>query len=102
MVGAYRHSPVGRLLAPLIGEAQHDPELHTAWRERVLEPLRAQHRIMLARAAEREEIRASVDPEVVLDLFFGAAQHRLLLGHLPMPEAERKQRLRDGHTRPSR
>jgi hypothetical protein len=23
----------------------------------------------------------------VLDLFFGAAQHRLLLGHLPMTEA---------------
>ncbi len=25
-----------------------------------------------------------VDRDVVLDLFFGAAEHRLLLGHLPM------------------
>ena len=32
----------------------------------------------------RGEIAASVDRDVVLDLFFGAAEHRLLLGHLPM------------------
>jgi hypothetical protein len=25
-----------------------------------------------------------VDRDVILDLFFGAAEHRLLLGHLPM------------------
>jgi hypothetical protein len=50
----------------------------------VLEPLRTQHRIMLDRAIERGEIPASVDRDVVLDLFFGAAEHRLLLGHLPM------------------
>ncbi|MBV9446924.1 MAG: TetR/AcrR family transcriptional regulator [Streptosporangiaceae bacterium] len=85
-VRAVTMTPVGRLLSPLIGAAQHDPELHAAWRERVLEPLRAQHRVMLARAAERGEIQASTDFEVVLDLFFGAAQHRLLLGHLPMTE----------------
>ena len=39
---------------------------------------------MLDRAIARGEIPASVDREVVLDLFFGAAEHRLLLGHLPM------------------
>ena len=32
-------------------------------------------------------VTLSVDGEVVLDLFFGAAEHRLLLGHLPMTEA---------------
>ena len=39
---------------------------------------------MLDRAIDRGEIAASVDRDVVLDLFFGAAEHRLLLGHLPM------------------
>jgi hypothetical protein len=39
---------------------------------------------MLDRAIERGEIPATVDRDVVLDLFFGAAEHRLLLGHLPM------------------
>jgi AcrR family transcriptional regulator len=85
-VRAVTTTPAGRLLAPLIAEAQHDPELHAAWRERVLEPLRQQHRVMLSRAVARGEIPASTDFEVVLDLFFGAAQHRLLLGHLPMSE----------------
>jgi AcrR family transcriptional regulator len=79
-------TPNGRLLTSLIGVAQHDPELYAAWRDRVLEPLRARHRVMLERAVARGEIAPSVDFEVVLDLFFGAAQHRLLLGHLPMTE----------------
>jgi len=83
-VRAVTQTPMGSMLTGLIAEAQHDPELRGAWRDRVLEPLRSQHRIMLDRAVERGEIPASVDKDVVLDLFFGAAEHRLLLGHLPM------------------
>jgi AcrR family transcriptional regulator len=83
---AVTRTPMGRTLADLIAEAQHDPELRAAWRDRVLEPLRSQHRIMLDLAIARGEIPPTVDREVVLDLFFGAAQHRLLLGHLPMTE----------------
>ena len=52
----------------------------------MLEPLRTQHRMMLDRAIARGEIPATVDREVVLDLFFGAAQHRLLLGHVPLSD----------------
>jgi len=52
----------------------------------VLEPLRTQHRMMPDRAIARGEIPATVDREVVLDLFFGAAQHRLLLGHVPLSD----------------
>jgi AcrR family transcriptional regulator len=85
-VRAVTVTPMGSVLAGLIGEAQHDPSLRAAWRDRVLEPLRRRHRIMLDRAVARGEISASVDQEVVLDLFFGAAQHRLLLGHLPLDD----------------
>ncbi|MGH3151329.1 MAG: TetR/AcrR family transcriptional regulator [Streptosporangiaceae bacterium] len=85
-IRAVTGTSMGRMLTGLIAEAQHDPELRAAWRDRVLEPLRAQHRIMLDRAVARDEILASVDREVVLDLFFGSAQHRLLLGHLPLTE----------------
>jgi AcrR family transcriptional regulator len=86
-VRAVTQTPMGTMLTSLIAEAQHDPELRGAWRDRVIEPLRRQHRIMLERAVARGEIPASVDAEVVLDLFFGAAEHRLLLGHLPMTDA---------------
>jgi AcrR family transcriptional regulator len=83
-VQAVTRTPMGPMLTGLIAESQHDTELRAAWRDRVLEPLRGQHRIMLDRAMARGEIPESVDREVVLDLFFGAAQHRLLLGHLPL------------------
>ncbi len=86
-VRAVTQTPMGPMLTGLIAEAQHDPELRGAWRDRVLEPLRVQHRAMLDRAVERGEIPATVDREVVLDLFFGAAEHRLLLGHLPITDA---------------
>src|SRR6204780_5757978 len=68
-VRAVTVTPMGSVLAGLIGEAQNDPSLRAAWRDRVLEPLRRRHRIMLDRAVDRGEISASVDQEVVLDLF---------------------------------
>jgi AcrR family transcriptional regulator len=85
-VRAVTQTPMGSMLTGLIAEAQHHPELRGAWRDRVLDPLREQHRVMLDRAIARGEIHPSVNREVVLDLFFGAAEHRLLLGHLPMTE----------------
>jgi AcrR family transcriptional regulator len=85
-VRAVTQTSMGSMLAGLVAEAQHDEELRAGWRDRVLEPLRSQHRIMLDRAIARGEIPATVDQEVVLDLFFGAAQHRLLLGHLPLTD----------------
>jgi AcrR family transcriptional regulator len=85
-VRAVTRTSMGPMLTGLIAEAQRDASLHAAWRERVLEPLRTQHRVMLDRAIARGEIPATVDREVVLDLFFGAAQHRLLLGHLPLTD----------------
>jgi AcrR family transcriptional regulator len=85
-VRAVTRTPVGRMLGDLIGEAQHDKDLSASYRERVLEPLRQQHRIMLDRAIARGEIAAGTDRELVLDLLFGAAQHRLLLGHLPLTD----------------
>jgi len=76
----------GPVLAGLIAEAQLDPGVATAWRERVVEQLRAQHKIMLDRAVARGEISAKTDYDVVLDLMFGAAYHRLLHGHRPLTD----------------
>ena len=86
-VRAVTRTPAGRILAGLIAAAQEDPELAAAWRARVLEPMRAQHRIMLRRAIERGEIPASTDTDVALDLLYGAAYHRLLQGHRPLSDA---------------
>lgn len=76
----------GPVLAGLIAEAQMDPALANAWRERVVEQLRGQHKVMLDRAVERGEIPSETDYELVLDLLFGAAYHRLLHGHQPLTD----------------
>jgi len=56
------------------------------WRDRFIGPVRAQHRSMVDRAVERGELSSDVDPEVVLDLLYGAACHRLLQSHLPLSD----------------
>jgi AcrR family transcriptional regulator len=81
---AVTRSRAGRMLAGLIAEAQRDPQLAAGWRERVFEPLRTQHKALVDRAARRGEIRDGADADVVLDMVFGAAYHRLLQGHLPL------------------
>ena len=86
-VRAVTRTSAGRILAGLIAEAQHDPELADAWRARVVEPLRAQHRIMLRRAIDRGQLPADTDTEVALDLLYGAGYHRLLNGHQPLNDA---------------
>jgi len=76
----------GRTLVGLIAEVQRDPELAEIWQERFMKPVRAQHRMMVDRAVERGEVSAAIDPEVVLDLIYGAAYHRLLQSHLPLSD----------------
>jgi hypothetical protein len=41
---------------------------------------------MVEKAIERGEVPPDVDPEVVLDLVYGAAYHRLLQSHLPLSD----------------
>jgi AcrR family transcriptional regulator len=86
-IRAVTRTSAGPILAGLIAESQRDPELGVAWRERVVEQLRAQHKIMLNRAIDRGEIPPDTDQEVVLDLLFGAAYHRLLHGHRPLTDS---------------
>src|ERR1700729_1629689 len=68
----------GRTLVGLIAEVQRDPELAEIWRHGFVSRVRAQHRVMVDRAIERGEAASDTDPDVVLDLVFGAAYHRLL------------------------
>jgi AcrR family transcriptional regulator len=76
----------GRTLVGLIAEVQRDPELAGIWRERFVGPVRAQHRVMFERAVERGEATPDTDPEVLLDLVFGSAYHRLLQSHLSLSD----------------
>jgi AcrR family transcriptional regulator len=76
----------GRILAGLIAEVQRDPGLADAWRMRFVGVVRDRHRQMLERAIERGEIAPECDTDVVLDLMYGSAYHRLLQSHLPLTD----------------
>src|SRR5258708_5677361 len=85
-VRAVTQTAMGPMLTGLIAEAQHDPELRGPGGARGRGPLRPRPGAVLDRAIARGEIAAWVDRDVVLALFFGAAEHRLLLGPLPMSD----------------
>jgi AcrR family transcriptional regulator len=74
----------GRALASLIAEVQLDPELGFAWRENFLEVVRAQHRQIVVHAISRGEIPRDSDANLVIDMLFGPAYHRLMHGHLAL------------------
>lgn len=75
---------LGRMTISLLGEAQHDTQLGSAFRTGWLEPRREAGREFLNRAIERGEIRADIDLEVVLDGLYGPVYLRLLFGHGPL------------------
>jgi AcrR family transcriptional regulator len=85
-ITAVKGTVTGRTLVGLISEVQRDAELAEIWRARFVTPVRAQHLGMIERAVERGEVSAEADPDVVLDLLFGPAYHRLLQSHLPLSE----------------
>lgn len=85
-VRAVSGTPSGRTLVGLIAEAQLDPELASAWHNGVIIPSRNQHRPMVERAIERGEIPVGSDIDVLMDMLYGPAYHRLLHWHLPLSE----------------
>jgi AcrR family transcriptional regulator len=76
--------PAGRVIAELIGQSQTDPDLAAAYREHYSGPRRALAVDRLRRARERGQVRADVDPEVVIDQLWGAGYHRLLIPDQPL------------------
>jgi AcrR family transcriptional regulator len=76
----------GRTLVSLIAEVQRDPDLAEIWRERFVTRVRARHRLIFDRALGRGDISADFDPDVLLDMVFGPAYHRLLQSHLPLSD----------------
>lgn len=85
-VDAVEGTPMGRSLVGLIAEAQSDPGLAVAWREHFVSRARSQHRLTIERAIERGEIPTGSDVDVLMDLLYGPAYHRLLNRHLSFDE----------------
>ncbi len=78
--------PFGRVIGALITKAGTDPVFGALYRQRYVEPRRAQARAIFTRAMGRGEIAVGTDVEAAVDLLYGALYHRLLHGHAPLTQ----------------
>jgi AcrR family transcriptional regulator len=74
----------GPVIAELVGAAQSDPALAEALSRTYTRPRRLLAVQTLERAQRRGQVRADVDPQVVVDQLWGACYHRLLLPDQPL------------------
>ncbi|PYV47823.1 MAG: TetR family transcriptional regulator [Acidobacteria bacterium] len=79
-------SPLGQIVATVIGAGQSEPEILEAFRSHWVEPRRVEARRLLRQAMSDGEIRADIDPDTALDLLYGPLYIRLLLKHAPLDE----------------
>lgn len=77
----------GSVIRELIGHAQTDPELWSAFREHYTRPRRDLAITRMTTARAQGQIRADVDLETVVDQLWGAGYHRLLLPDEPLTDA---------------
>ncbi|MBT2270221.1 TetR/AcrR family transcriptional regulator [Rhodococcus qingshengii] len=63
----------------LVAASQHDPELATALRDRFVAERRASAAALLDQIAREHPDRNNIDPDIVIDLVYGALYYRLLI-----------------------
>jgi AcrR family transcriptional regulator len=78
---AYR-GKTGRLMRTLVARAQSDPKLLDAISQRWVEPRREIARGFVRAGIERGELRAGIDPDIVLDALYGPFYHRILVPYV--------------------
>src|SRR5260221_9306628 len=79
LAGAFRGRP-GLLIRSLLAEAQFDPELKRAFRERWIMKRRAAAQDVIKAGILAGELPAAIDPDVLLDALYGGLYYRLLMG----------------------
>lgn len=84
LIHLFRDTPSGPLMRALTSQAEGDPELARAVRERWLAPRRAVAMEIVRAGIAAGELRPDVDVGVVSDQLFAPIYHRLIFGHEPL------------------
>lgn len=74
----------GRIVAQIIAEGQACPETLASYRDRFLYPRRAAAKTIIEQGINSGEFDPNLDPELAIDVLYGAIYFRLLVGHLPL------------------
>jgi AcrR family transcriptional regulator len=84
LIELLQDSACGSLMRGLIGQAQSDPEIAAALRERWLTPRRAVAIETIRAGVARGEVRPDIDVVVAADQVFAPVYYRLSFGHDPL------------------
>ncbi|MEU1896295.1 TetR/AcrR family transcriptional regulator [Streptomyces pristinaespiralis] len=71
--------PAG-VLAPLVADCAHDPALHRRLIDVLVRPSRHAAMVAVRRAVDRGDLRAGVDPDLLVDLLASVVYQRALFG----------------------
>lgn len=73
------------VLAPLVADCAHDPQLYQRLTDLLVRPSRQAATTAVERAVDRGDLRPDVDPEVLVDLLAASVYQRALLGGAGTP-----------------
>jgi AcrR family transcriptional regulator len=77
-------TPAGRILSQFVAEAHIDKKFAALLRERFIRPRREAVGVIFDRGVKRGEIDQNLDRELVLDMIYGPAIYRMMVGHAPL------------------
>jgi AcrR family transcriptional regulator len=79
--------PRGELLRHLIGAMQTSADLKQAFLDKLIEPRRKLALETFERAIKDKQLRPQANPEIILDLLYGAIYYRLFVSFRPLDAA---------------
>jgi AcrR family transcriptional regulator len=77
----------GRIVAEIIAEGQSSGEALKSFRERFILPKREASLAVIEKGIKQGEFNSDLNPELALDVLYGALYYRLMVGHLPIDES---------------
>jgi AcrR family transcriptional regulator len=86
LIRLFRDTPSGPLMRALVSQAECDPEIARAVRERWLAPRRAVAMEIIRAGVASGEFRPDIDAAAVSDQLFAPIYHRLIFGHAPLAD----------------
>ncbi len=85
LIAALTTTPLGRALPILVAARTRVPELDVAYAEIVADK-RGRSAAVIRRSIERGDLRADVDPEIIVDCYVGPIFYRFLITHAPLDD----------------
>jgi AcrR family transcriptional regulator len=86
IVQTLAHTPAGAVIPALAADIMHDPEMAEQFRSQMIRPRRSAVTQILRRAADRGELPADLDIDLLLDVYAGAVFYRVLVSGEPVTD----------------